>query len=236
MSELAEPVGGRVGRRRPQLSDEVAGYIRGLVLSGQVRQREHLRLERLANELNTSMTPVREALVSLRRQGFVYLEPQRGYFVAPFSREDIFDLYAVQADVAGELAARAAERLTPEELARIVGIQDDLERSSARGQFEATEDLNYQFHRAINLAAASRKLAWLVTTIVPYESRAFLELEGMRESALIFHPPIVEALGHRSADESRQAMRAHILNGGELTVADFVAKGILDPPADGRTP
>jgi DNA-binding GntR family transcriptional regulator len=198
-----------------------------------VRQGEHLRLARLANDLNTSLTPVREALVSLRHQGFVYLEPQRGYFVAPFTREDVLDLYAVQADVAGELAARAAARATPDDVVRIAGAHRDFEAAHARGDDDRAEDLDFQFHRAVNLAAASPKLAWLVSTVVPYESRAQL-LEGKRVSALVFHPPIVEALRRRSAEDSRRAMRTHILEGGELAVADLVRKGILDGAGDGQ--
>ena len=51
---------------RPQLSDDVAAYVRDLIVSGQVRAGEFLRLESLADQLGTSVTPVREALLSLR--------------------------------------------------------------------------------------------------------------------------------------------------------------------------
>ena len=59
--------------RRPQLSEEVATYLRQRVMSGQVRPGEYLRLEHVAEELGISVTPVREALVALRGEGFVQL-------------------------------------------------------------------------------------------------------------------------------------------------------------------
>lgn len=71
--------GGRALGRRRQLSDEVADYVRELIMSGQVRHGEFLRLERVADDLGISVTPVREALLSLRGEGFVTLEPRRGF-------------------------------------------------------------------------------------------------------------------------------------------------------------
>ncbi|MCP9972532.1 GntR family transcriptional regulator [Actinomadura madurae] len=104
--------GGRALGRRRQLSDEVADYVRELIMSGQVRHGEFLRLERVADDLGISVTPVREALLSLRGEGFVTLEPRRGFMPAPLTRQDVQDLFEAQAYFAGELAARAAGRIT----------------------------------------------------------------------------------------------------------------------------
>jgi hypothetical protein len=49
----------RAGFRRGQLSDEVAGYVRELIMSGNLRPGEFVRQERIADELELSATPVR---------------------------------------------------------------------------------------------------------------------------------------------------------------------------------
>ena len=98
--------------RRPQLSDEVAAHLRGLIMSGRMRPGERVRLEEMAEQLGVSITPVREALLTLRGEDMVELEPRRGYVVAPLSKQDILDVFTLQGDIAGELAARAASRLT----------------------------------------------------------------------------------------------------------------------------
>lgn len=82
---------------RLQLSDEAAARIRELIMDGRVRPGDYLRLERLALEFGISVTPVREALKSLRSEGFVVLEPRRGFVVAPLSKRDVQDLFWVQA-------------------------------------------------------------------------------------------------------------------------------------------
>ena len=64
--------------RRPQLSEEIAAYLREAVMSGQLRPGEFIRLDSVAQQLGTSVTPVREALVLLRGEGMVRLIPRRG--------------------------------------------------------------------------------------------------------------------------------------------------------------
>ena len=80
--------GERVARARPkqrreQLSDEVAGHLRVRIMSGTLRPGTFIRLDETAAELGVSITPVREALRTLRGEGMVQLEPHRGHVVSP---------------------------------------------------------------------------------------------------------------------------------------------------------
>src|SRR3954449_8136463 len=108
----------RSGRRR-QLPEEVASYVRELIIAGAVPPGEFLRLERIAEAVGVSNTPVREGLLALRSEGFVRLVPRRGFVVAPFTPQDVRDLFWAQAQLAAELAARAARKITPEALQRL---------------------------------------------------------------------------------------------------------------------
>ena len=49
----------------------------------------------LAAELGVSRTPVREALLRLEREGLVESDPNRGFFVAPLSRQEVLDTYPI---------------------------------------------------------------------------------------------------------------------------------------------
>jgi DNA-binding GntR family transcriptional regulator len=46
-------------------------------------------MERIAEAVGVSNTPVREGLLSLRSEGFVELVPRRGFVVAEFTRQDV---------------------------------------------------------------------------------------------------------------------------------------------------
>ena len=69
--------------RREQMSDEVAGHLRAAIMSGTLLPGTFIRLDETAAQLGVSITPVREALRTLRGEGMVLLEPHRGHVVAP---------------------------------------------------------------------------------------------------------------------------------------------------------
>ncbi len=68
--------------RRQQLPEEVASYVREMIISGDVRAGDFLRIERIAEAVGVSTRPVREGLLTLRSEGFVELVPRRGLVVA----------------------------------------------------------------------------------------------------------------------------------------------------------
>ena len=67
-------------RRRPQLSEEVATHLRGQVMTAALRPGDHVRLDETAQRLGVSVTPVREALLTLRGLSLIHIsEPTRPY-------------------------------------------------------------------------------------------------------------------------------------------------------------
>src|SRR5689334_15640257 len=146
---------GRELRERPQLSDEVAGFLRDRIMSGELRPGERVRLEDIAEQLGVSITPVREALLTLRGEDMVELEPRRGYVVAPLSRQDIVDVFQIQAQMAGELAARVAKSITDEQVAELTEIQQSVRKATQARRVEEIERLEFEFHRRLNRAARS---------------------------------------------------------------------------------
>src|SRR2546430_2848169 len=112
--------------RRAQLSDEVAGHLRAAIMSGALRPGTFIRLDETAAKLGVSATPVREALLKLRGEGMVQLEPHRGHVVLPLSRQDVDDIFWVQATIARELAISATECITEVEIVHIEHLTDAL--------------------------------------------------------------------------------------------------------------
>ena len=153
---------------RPQLSDDVARYVRRRIFNGAYPAGEYLRLDQLAVELGISVTPVREALLNLRAEGLLVQHPRRGFMVLEVTARDLADVARVQAFIGGELAARAAEHITAEQLAALRGIQDELEQAYEQADLERTVRLNHEFHRTINVAADSPKLTQFMSGITRY--------------------------------------------------------------------
>jgi DNA-binding GntR family transcriptional regulator len=145
---------------RTQLSDGVAGHLRAAIMSGSLRPGTFIRLDETAAQLGVSITPVREALLTLRGEGMVRLEPHRGYVVLPMTRQDIADIFWLQATIARELATSAAARITDDEIDNLQALTDALAAAVDSADSEAVVAAEFAFHRAFNRVAGRIKLAW----------------------------------------------------------------------------
>jgi DNA-binding GntR family transcriptional regulator len=220
MSEDSGVVRGAFPRR--QLSDEVASYVRELIMSGHLRSGEFIRQERIAEELQLSATPVREGLLSLKGEGFVELKPRRGFVVAPLSASDVRDLFTAQALLAGELVSRATARMTPDELRELDQVHRALRKAAAAGDGGAVESLNHDFHRRINLIADAPRLAWMLSISTKFAPRRFFAtIPGWSKASAQDHAAILKAITDRDAEQARAAMMRHMENAGELLAANF---------------
>src|ERR1700738_2980427 len=101
---------------RPQLSEDVASFVRKRIFEGTYTSGQYVRLDQLAAELGISVTPVREALFALRAEGLVAQQPRRGFVVFAVTGRDVTDVANVQGYVGGELAARAAVNISGEQV------------------------------------------------------------------------------------------------------------------------
>src|SRR6058998_579942 len=106
-----------------QLSESVAMHLREQIISGKLQKGEFLRIDAIAKALGVSTTPVREGLLLLQSESFVRLRPRRGFVVHGFSRRDLLDLFWAQATIGGELAGRAADKISDEGIDRLEQIQ-----------------------------------------------------------------------------------------------------------------
>jgi DNA-binding GntR family transcriptional regulator len=221
------------GASRQQLSEEVASYVRELILSGQVKQGDFLRLEPIAEALGVSNTPVREGLLSLRGEGFVALVPRRGFVVGSFTRQDVEDIFWAQAMIGSELAARAATKISKDGLRRLQETQELHDKAVKDADPANIAKLGHEFHRVINLAAGSPRLATLMGTTAAYlPNRFYATVDAQVQSTLHAHPAILEALQRGNAHSARAQMRDHILAGGENLIADLASRGVWGEPSE----
>ena len=78
--------------RGPSLTEQAADEIRVRIVRGALQLGESLSEIMLAKDLGVSKTPVREALMQLKREGLVEVHPQRGTFVFSMSPEQVGEL------------------------------------------------------------------------------------------------------------------------------------------------
>lgn len=176
---------------------------------------EWLRVNKLAERLNMSPTPIREALRLLQSDGLVEHVAHHGVRVRDFSKEtleEIFRLRAVLEPLATELAA---ERATKEQIEEMRRRHEELR--------EAVEDeavhpdlakLNEAFHWAIYSACGSPSLMDFIRRLwagLPV-SASWVTREASR--SVNHHEEVVEMIERRDARGAAGIMRSHIQSGG----------------------
>jgi DNA-binding GntR family transcriptional regulator len=195
-------------------------HLREQIISGKLQKGKFLRIEAIAKELNISSTPVREGLLLLQRESLVELLPRRGFVVNSFSQADLGDLFWAQAVIGAELAARAAPRLSESELDRLQELCTAHARAVAAGDLDAAAHLGLHFHRAINLAAQSQRLALLLGSLTKQlPLRFYASVEGELQGAIEYHPLILNALRMKDVAAVRALMQSHIQSGGDFLIA-----------------
>lgn len=221
----------RVKAPVPQLqgrvADWVTSHLRALILSGDLPAGEPLRVEHLAADLGVSMTPIRESLFELHTEGFVDREPRRGFTVARLTRRGFDDQVLVLAFVTGELAARAAALLDQSAVARLERLQDDLEQRVAAGDVVGAAHVNYDFHRSINIAADSDRLASLAQLHSHYVPLAtLLALPSKPAQCTYEHADLIQALAAGEAEGARRAMTDHMKRSGAALARHLEREGL----------
>lgn len=221
--------GSRRGRRREQLSDEVAGELRAEIMTGTLRPGTYIRLDETAVRLEVSITPVREALRTLRSEGMVQLEPNRGHVVAPLSRRDVEDIFWLQATIAEQLAATAAERISPAEIDELERCNEALAVAVERGDFEDIASAEFAFHRVFNHATGRIKLAWFLLHVARYLPPLIYSTDPQwGAQAVASHRELIAALRRQDAATAVRLTGGQFADGAARLIARLDAIGMWD--------
>jgi DNA-binding GntR family transcriptional regulator len=213
--------------RREQLSDEVAARLRTDIMTGALRPGTFIRLDETAAQLGVSITPVREALRTLRGEGMVQLEPHRGHVVVPLSRGDVADIFWLQATIARELAATAAERISESDIDELERLNDELATAVEHHETEEIAAVEFAFHRAFNRASGRIKLAWFLLHVARYlPGEIYAGDPEWGRSAVAGHQQLIAALRRRDVDTAVRLTGEEFEDGARRLIARLDESGL----------
>ncbi|SDS45586.1 DNA-binding transcriptional regulator, GntR family [Brevibacterium sandarakinum] len=221
MPTLSDPSLGRT-----QLRSEVASHLRTAIFSGQFKPGEFLRLSPIAHQLGVSITPVREAMLTLASEGYVVQEPRRGFAVANLTRGDLNDQFYVQGMIGGELCSRASANLTDETIEALSQNIEETKNVIHQKHSVQLKLLINEFHRIINLSANSPRLTKILGGIASQNPTEFLaQIEGQADASYREHIEIYDALVEGNTEKSRDLMFDHISHIGGFVIDALSQKG-----------
>ncbi len=185
--------------------------LRQAILSGQIAGGTRLVQADLAEQLEVSTTPVREALRDLASEGLIQFDPHRGGIVHQISNDELQEVYDLRMILEVEAMRLAAERITPTQLAKARSIH---ERMLADPGSAGWVTLNRDFHLTIYAAAESPRLLTIVRGLldasVMYVSAASQQAPDLRDRANSDHAAILDALEAHDSDQAVERISEHL--------------------------
>jgi len=188
----------------------VADQIREAILRGYFKPGAKLDQQEIAEQLNVSRSPVREALRTLAAEELITMTPYRGAVVTELSVEALEEIHFVRSLLEGAAARRAVPYLKPEHLARLKAILEEADRTT---DHERILVLNNEFHRIIYCAKEQPRMLSMIqqlrNTVAPY-IRLYLDTPGRQAAAWADHRRIYEACSKRDAALAEQETKKHL--------------------------
>lgn len=204
------------------LTDRAVAALRAAIVDGRLRAGELYSVARLAEQLQVSRTPVREALLLLERQGMVRFERNRGARILESSAHDLDEVFALRLLLEVPAARQAAELIGEQELTRLGEILDAMRGEMDRNDEGAFMAHDKSFHETLLTAAGNHRLVGIVGSL-----RDFVRFRGAstvgrgRDLRAIYdeHARILGALRAGDPDAVDAAMRDHLVHTRELLLA-----------------
>ncbi|MBP6995627.1 MAG: GntR family transcriptional regulator [Phycicoccus sp.] len=202
---------------RINLSDTVYDALRGWIMDRVLAPDSKLNIDRLAETMGVSATPVREALARLESEGLVIKEPRRGYLSTPLlSRAEMNDLFEFRNLLEPAAAARAAKRVTDEDVA---ALQHEITAGRAAATGDSFVDYQAAFLHDARLHEHVFRIAGSPLLAAAFE-RTHSHLHTFRlqtrfdqavwARTLDEHAAIAAFIGQGDAPKARAAMREHL--------------------------
>lgn len=208
------------------LSDSVFELLLAKISGGELGPGSVVNEAQLAEDLQVSRGPIREAIRRLQGIQLISREPYFKARIISLDRRRILDLFEMREALEGMACRLAAERISKEEIADLV------DRFEATGTKAGEQGLNFDFHERVVSAARNSRIEQALSGDLYYLLRLFRKrsgsLGGRREAAFNEHRQILRAIRNRDPDRAETLMRAHISRAAGQLVASFDEAGPLD--------
>jgi len=215
------------------LAEQAHAELRRRILAFELPPGHRLSVDRIADELGVSLSPVKEALKQLESDGLVEILPRRGTVVRAFDTADVVNLFEVREIIEAAAARRAIESggLSPGTLDALDRAIEDIAAARGEGGHFADHQkgllADSRFHCLIVEATGNPRLVQMHATLIDQlhlVRRFSMHLPRVAET-LAEHRAIVAALRDAKPAAAEKAMRAHLGRARQAILAEMAQAG-----------
>jgi DNA-binding GntR family transcriptional regulator len=205
-------------QRSKSLHEQTYQALRTSILTGDLVSGDRLVETQLAQQLQVSRTPIREAIRQLQREGLVTADSGEGLRVTAISVADAVQLYDCRIALEQLSVAGACEQASPIQLQTLEKFVIQAEKLAAQHSSGLSNsqllDLDYQFHRQIAEGSGNKWLVALLDQV--FDKMTLLRIQTTRHNPKVLeirieHRQIYEAIAQRDAAAATAAIQNHLI-------------------------
>ncbi|MDF1579106.1 MAG: GntR family transcriptional regulator [Desulfobulbales bacterium] len=195
---------------RPNLNEIAYQEIKNMILTGELAQGERILLDKMAERMNLSITPVREALNKLAQEDLILMKPRTSYEVVQLDDDDINDILDIR-----ELLETFALRTAGSGLKTfpVTELRELFRRPYPPDQYRQFIEADIGLHEAIIGAAKNRKLKKLFDMIyngIRIIAIPSARVEGRMAESNREHLALLDAIERGDVEEALRQLSHHI--------------------------
>lgn len=215
-------------QRSQSLHEQTYQAIRMAILSGDLTAGARLVETQLAEQLQVSRTPIREAIRQLQRENLVTADSNGAVRVAQLSVSDAMQLYDCRIALEQLSISEACRNATANHLEQLEQIiqqsETAIEQPLSELRHQQLLHMDYEFHR---LLAESSGNSWLVQILDQvFDKMAILRLRTLQHNPSVLdirseHRRIYEAVCDRNSIAANQAIQFHLISSKERVIQEI---------------
>lgn len=186
------------------------------IISGNIAPGQRLLPEKIAEKMQVSTTPVREAFSRLEAKGFITRHDKRGWIANELSRTRLKEILDLRILLESEAAYQAAKHITAETLEKLDIAQHKYEQLLAGGSHSEQLEANKEFHMLAYSAADSAMMQKIISELWDLSSPYYQvfsrqSLVPQPTIGVDFHAKFVDALRKRNPDDAKYWLKKDLV-------------------------
>jgi len=198
---------------RQSLREQVANVLRAAIVAGQMRPGVLYSVPTLAERFAVSVTPVREAMLDLAKEGLVDPVRNKGFRVTELADKDLDDITELRALIEVPTVARLAPAITEADVEDLRGLAQAIVDSAVEGDLIRYLEEDRRFHLQLLELAGNPRLVEVVSHLRSqtrlYGLGQLVQQDRLTASAAEHHE-LLDALLANDSAMAESVMRRHI--------------------------
>lgn len=212
----------QTGKGRVPFAEQAYLELKRQILGNMLPAGSQYLEQEIAERLNMSRTPTREAMIRLSNEGLVEVRPRHGMRVLPISPQDMQEIYdiitALESAAAGLVAGKGLDK---QDLQPLIDAVENMDAALGRDDLDDWAVADNAFHSHLVQLTGNQRMIQLIETFKDQGQRVrmtTLHLRPKPDKSNEDHRAVVEAILDGDVEKARRVHRAHRETAGKVLI------------------